>query len=346
MSIGWGIISTGRHPDRKVVPAMKLAEDTHVVAAYSRDQGRAEAFAQKHGIPAAYSSLDDLLEDSRIDAVFISSPNYLHASHTIKAAQAGKHVLVEKPMSINMNEALEMVRICRERSVKLGVGFNLRHHPGHRKARQLIREGILGKIRFARAEFYYLATRGGADLPLTDLNLWWSEPELIGGAGTIMGAGVHAIDTLNFLTGQPIIEVAAITDGQTAGQPLDRTASIALRFGDGSIGAVFCGRGIPDTQNDGTINGTHGRISLHDTLWEARQGRLEVVSDSVNLSESYEKDLLANYKAQVEAFNRGIQRGEAFDASGIDGLKVVQITSAIIESASTGRSVRVNELSL
>ena len=146
--------------------------------------------------------------------------------------------------------------------------------------------------------------------------------------------------------GQPIVEVAAITDGQTAGQPLDRTASIALRFGDGSLGAVFCGRGIPDTQNNGTINGTHGRISLHDTLWEARQGRLEVVSDSVNLSESYEKNLLANYKAQVEAFNRGIQGGEEFDASGIDGLKVVQITSAIIESASTGRSVRVNELNL
>ena len=81
---------------------MSSADDTHVAAAYSRDMGRAEAFAKKHDIPRAYDSLDALLADPGVDAVFISSPNFLHASQTIAAARAGKHVLVEKPMAVNV----------------------------------------------------------------------------------------------------------------------------------------------------------------------------------------------------------------------------------------------------
>jgi predicted dehydrogenase len=112
LAIGWGIISTGRHPDLKVVPAMKLADNTRVAAVYSRSMERAEAFALKHGIPRAYDSLDDLLKDSGVDAVFIASPNFLHAEYTIKAAEAGKHILVEKPMATSVAEAVDMVRTC------------------------------------------------------------------------------------------------------------------------------------------------------------------------------------------------------------------------------------------
>jgi 1,5-anhydro-D-fructose reductase (1,5-anhydro-D-mannitol-forming) len=131
VAIGWGIVSTGNHPDRKIVPAMNISDDTNVVAAYSRDMGRAEAFAQKHGIANAYDSLDDLLANPDVDAVFISSPNFVHASQTIAAAEAGKHVLTEKPMAVSVNEAADMVRACRDNGVKLGVGFQLRFHPGH-----------------------------------------------------------------------------------------------------------------------------------------------------------------------------------------------------------------------
>ena len=97
MTVRWGIISTGRHPDIKIVPAMKQSRDTEVTAVYSRDIANAEAFAKKHFIPSAYDSLDELLADPYVDAVFISSPNFVHAEQTIKAAKAGKHVLVEKP---------------------------------------------------------------------------------------------------------------------------------------------------------------------------------------------------------------------------------------------------------
>ena len=146
MALGWALISTGKHADALIAPAIGLAEDTQFVAVYSREQERAEAFASKHGAQIASPSLETLVADSRVDAVFIASPNFLHASYTRIAAQAGKHVLVEKPMATRVAEAVEMVRTCRSYGVHLGVGFHLRHHPGHQEARRLIADGALGIV--------------------------------------------------------------------------------------------------------------------------------------------------------------------------------------------------------
>ena len=341
LTVGWGIISTGRHPDVKVAPAMKLAEDTRIAAVYSRDVSRAEAFAQKHGVPNAYDSVDALLRDPGVDAVFIASPNSLHAPHAIASAQAGKHVLVEKPMAVSVEQAVDMVRAAKENGVKLGVGFHLRHHPGHKKARELMEQGVVGVASMVQAQ-WCLGRRGMVDPPpRSGLSAWWGDPEMTGGASTLMGTGVHVVDLLQFLMGQPIVEVAAITDGQTAERPLEQAAAVAIRFEDGTVGTICVGRRMPDTENDAMIYGSDGRIALRGTVWEALTGELEVASETVNLSESYEPDPLTLYRLQTEAFNRSAQGGEDFHASGEDGLSVVQVTSAIIESASSGRAVKI-----
>ena len=106
MALGWAIVSTGNHPDLKVAPAMNATEDAELVAVYSRERGRADAFAEKHGAKTAYDSLDSLLQDSRIDAVFICSPNALHATQGLAAAAAGKHVLCEKLMTTTLDDAV------------------------------------------------------------------------------------------------------------------------------------------------------------------------------------------------------------------------------------------------
>jgi 1,5-anhydro-D-fructose reductase (1,5-anhydro-D-mannitol-forming) len=342
MSIGWGIIGIGRHADLKAVPAMKLAAETKLIATFSRDRERADAFAQKHDIQVAYDSLPDLLRDPRIDAVYIASPNFLHADYTKMAAEAGKHILVEKPMALNVKDALEMVHVCRRNGVKLGVGFHLRRHPGHRKARELIREGILGSITLVQGQFFYPDPRGMVELPRKPvLSEWWDTPEMVGWSYSIMGMGVHIIDLLHFLLGSPILEVTAMTNGQRASQPLDDIAAIVLRFKNGAIGTACCGRRVPDSENDAMIYGTNGRIALRDTVRESFGGKLEVISSIVDFEEPYERNLLTLYKLQVEAFNRAVQKDEDFDASGTDGLRIVQIASAIIESASTGRSVKI-----
>ena len=344
MPIGWAFIGTGRHPDNLVAPGTALASDTEIVAAYSRDQGRAEEFARRHSAKAAYSSLDDLLGDSRVDAVFIASPNYLHGLHTQMAALAGKHVLVEKPMSVTVEEGADMVKICKAHGVKLGVGFQLRVHPGHIEASRLVHQGVLGAVVLAQAQIGTGIRRELRRLPRTGLREWWEHPDMMGGASTMMGTGVHAIDDLHYILGRSVVEVAAITDGQTSEAPLESLAAMSLRFEGGTIGTMSCSSRLPDSRNDVTIYGSDGRIVLNEASIPTLAGDLEVTSETVNTFVSYQPDALALFTWQAEAFNRAILQDEEPPASGIDGLRVVQVTVGMIESASGGKTVKLEPL--
>lgn len=341
MSLGWGIVGIGSHAHLKIAPAIRAANGAELVAVYSRDQGRAAAFAATHGAAAAYSSLDALLADARVEAVFIASPNALHAAQTIQAAQAGKHILAEKPMATSVADAAAMVDACRQNGVKLGLGFELRFHPAHRLARELIAQGALGRIRLAHGQ-WGRGERGEPEhLPRTGLRAWWEQPELMGGASVLMGLGVHLFDLTRFLLQEEVVEVAALTDGQTGRQPLEHIASISLRTSGGAIVSVLCGRMLPDTQNDFAVYGSDGRIAGKETIWEARLGRVEVVSASVNRTENYEYDYLANFIAELEDFAAAIAQDRAPQATGTDGLAAAAITTAAIESAHTGRVAHV-----
>jgi len=112
LAIGWGFIGTGNYPNSRIAPAAALAENTSIVAAYSRDQERADVFAKTHGADAAYTSVEALLADSRVDVVFVASPNNLHAAFTQLAAKAGKHILVEKPMATTVSDCVDMIKAC------------------------------------------------------------------------------------------------------------------------------------------------------------------------------------------------------------------------------------------
>ena len=169
----------------------------------------AEACAAKHGAKAAYSDLGAMLRDSRVDAVFIASPNALHVQHALQAAQAGKHVFSEKPMTTTLDDAVAMVRTCRARGVKLGVGYHLRQHPGVREARRLVAEGALGTVALAQGQWGFGVRGQDRPPPRTGLRQWWDDPDLMGHASTMMGTGVHVVDTLRFVLGQEITEVAA-----------------------------------------------------------------------------------------------------------------------------------------
>ena len=142
------------------------------------------------------------------------------------------------------------------------------------------------------------------------------------------------------------MEVAAITDGQSRESPLERLATMCLRFNGGVLGTVCCGMRIPDSKNDATLYGSHGRMVLGDSLRTTLQGSLEIVSDTVHTTVSYPPDPLTLYKLQVEAFNHAIQQNEEPIASGLDGLRAVQITEAMIASAARGRTVTLEPLSV
>ena len=346
MSLGWAIIGAGMHPHLKIAPAINAAQGGELVAVYSRDQGRGDTFAQNHGAKAAYDSVEALLKDPRVDAVFVSSPNALHAQHTIQAAKAGKHVLSEKPLATSVEDALAMVQECRANGVKMGTGFELRHNPGHVSTRDLISQGALGRVSLAQGQ-WCVGLRGQRDhIPRTELREWWEQPEMMGGASVMMGLGVHVIDFMRFILGREVIEVTAMTDGQTEAQPLENLATLCMRLEGEVIATACCGRMLPDTRNDFAVYGTDGRVTGETTLWEAQLGRVQVASETVNWTEVYPYNYLANFIAELEDFQEAIEEDREAVGTGIDGLRATQVTSAAIQSAKTGRAVKLESLDI
>ena len=156
--VRWGILSTAEIGLYKVIPAMQQGRYCDVVGIASRDLDKAQAAAKLLGIPKAYGSYEELLADPDIDAVYIPLPNHLHVPWSIKALEAGKHVLCEKPIGLSVAEAQELLDVARKHpELKVMEAFMYRHHPQWRKAKQLVTEGKIGDLRTIQTFFsYYL----------------------------------------------------------------------------------------------------------------------------------------------------------------------------------------------
>jgi 1,5-anhydro-D-fructose reductase (1,5-anhydro-D-mannitol-forming) len=338
MPIGWGIVSTGRHADAKMAPAINAAAGSAMAAIVSRDAARARDFADKHGVAKAYDDLDAMLGDRAVHVVYVASPNSLHAEHTLKAAAAGKHVLVEKPMALSVDDCQRMIDACFAAGVKLGVGFHLRAHPGHRRLRELIVSGALGAVALTTAN-WGRGTRGVIKPPpRPELQAWWDNPAMVG-AGAFMATGVHCVDTMRFVLGREVTEVAALTDA-TGDRPLEELVAMSLRFDDGSLGTIMTGRRTPDyAGNDIVVYGSLGRGGVLGSIDTVLAGELDVRTDALTENERYETDPISLYTGQVDAFNRAVADGAEPAASGKDGLRAAQVTAAMVRSATSGQRV-------
>lgn len=312
-----------------MAPALARAEDTQLAAVCSRELPRAEEVADRFGFSRAYDSYEALLQDNRVDVVYICTPNSLHAEQTIQAAEAGKHILVEKPMALRSSDAEAMVKACAAARVRLGVGFHLRHHPAHQEARRLIQEARLGKAYLFDLRWVMANPRRGG---------WWQDPDMIG-AYILAARGVHLMDLTHFLSNLEPTSVTMMSDGQRPDRPLEETAVMTLRLGDDIFASLIASRYAVGTQNSLAVYGTSGTVRADGTIGPRPTGRLRLQArDSVTEIEYNAKD---PYQAEVEAFNRSVLDGTTPSASGVDGLRVVRITEAAIQSAREGRTVEI-----
>ena len=329
MAVGWAVVGTGDHLQRRMAPALSRAADTRLAAVYSREAARAEETAERFGFARAYDSYAALLKDDAVDAVYICTPNSLHAEQTVQAARAGKHVLVEKPMALTRGDAEAMVEACEVADVRLGVGFHLRHHPAHREARRLIAEGHLGEPVLLDAKFIAASPRRDG---------WWQNPAMIG-AYIMMARGVHLLDLICYLSAREPETVLLMSDGQRPERPLEETAVATLRLGEGTFATAFAARATAGAPNAFSVYGTRGMLQGIGTIGPEATGTLRVSTGSTEGEVAYHgKD---PFQEEIEAFNRAVHERRSPEASGRDGLRVVRITEALLESARTGQTVRL-----
>src|SRR5712691_6787733 len=159
--VRWGVLSTADIATKQVIPAMQQGTYCEIVAIASRSLEKARAAAAQLGIPKAYGSYEELLADPEIDAIYNPLPNHLHVPWSIKALQAGKHVLCEKPIALTSAEGQTLVDVARQYqhpNLKVMEAFMYRFHPQWQRARQLVLEGVIGELRTIQSFFSYYLT--------------------------------------------------------------------------------------------------------------------------------------------------------------------------------------------
>ena len=335
MAIGWAMIGTGRVHE-SMVPALKEARDTKLVAVCSRDKARAVAFAKEHGIERAYDSLDELVHDPEVNVVYVASPNALHAEQTIKAAEAKKHVFCEKPMALTLKECHLMIEACQKNGVKLGLGVMYRQHPAHIKAHQFVASGDLGQLILVKAQIELMWR--------VQQPRWYFEPGMSGG-GIVYMAGVHRIDLLRFILGCEISEVSALIGEQPPERPYEETAMAMAKFDNGACGMLNFYMNIPHGTTSLEVHGSKASLYLMDTTalwWGGGGGELLLKSSTGTVRYQYEKTNL--YKDEVEDFNRCILEGGQPAGAGIDGLRSAEVCIAMFDSGRQGKVIRLQDL--
>ncbi|MBI2919047.1 MAG: Gfo/Idh/MocA family oxidoreductase [Chloroflexi bacterium] len=332
MPLGWGIIGIGLHADRCMAPAIAKAEGGKLVAVCSRDPGRAAAFAAKHGAQRSYRDYGAMLRDDGVEAVYVATPNNLHAAQTIEAARAGKHVLCDKPMALTVPDAERMIEACARKGVKLGMAFQNRHHPAHVEARRLIALGAVGEVSVARAEY-------SRPLSGPSRSNWRGDPA-VAGAGSLMGMGLHPLDLLRYLTGREVELVQALTDEQLPDH-LDNRVLVLLRLQGGCHATVTACHNYLFPRNDVVVYGTRATIAGVGTVGMQLAGHLEVTGpEGISRKEFPGHDpVIGSYRLMVEAFSRSVTEGEEPNASGRDGLEMVRLAQAVLESSRQGKAI-------
>lgn len=247
MTVAWGLLSTARI-NRLILEAAAKSDLADVVAVASRSLPRAEAYARAHGLERAHGSYDALLADDAVEAVYISLPNSLHAEWTLRALEAGKHVLCEKPLSRDADAVERLFDCADERGLIVSEGFMWRHHPQTAKLVELARPDVIGRMRLVRAAFGFDAAsvHGANDVRL--------DPELEGGA--LMDVGAYCVNAIRLVAGEP-----------------DRVQALQAL---GPSGVDVCLAGTLALAND--------VVGLFDTgLVLPRRAALEVVGEEVTL---------------------------------------------------------------
>lgn len=223
----WGILSTANIAQKAMIPALKESPQAEVIAVCSRTQEKAQSCADELGIPRVYEGYESLLADPEIEAIYNPLPNHLHKEWTIRAAEAGKHILCEKPLGLNTDECHEMIAAAESNGVQLMEAFMYRYHPRILAAREMLRTGVIGEARTIESAFCF---------KLTNKNNIRYQPDM--GGGALMDVGCYCVNISRLMAGREPVAVQARAHWASTG--VDDQLTGILDFGDGLMAHFDC----------------------------------------------------------------------------------------------------------
>jgi len=323
-ALRWGVLSTANIGTEKVIPATQGSVHNEVVAIASRELGRAQAAADALGLGTAHGSYEALLADPGVDAIYNPLPNHLHVDWTIKAMEAGKHVLCEKPIGLDVADARRLVEATRDHpDVVVMEAFMYRFHPQWLKAKQLVDEGALGRLVTTQTFFSYFND---------DPDNIRQKPEW--GGGGMLDIGCYPVSQARWLVGRnPDRVLATMEIDPRFGT--DRFATATLDFGD-VVTTFTCSTQLSGHQR-ATLVGTEGRfeieIPVNAPADEPTRAWLTIGSRSEELT----FDVCDQYGLQADAFAKAVFAGEPAPTPLDDAVANMAVLDALFESANSDR---------
>jgi predicted dehydrogenase len=326
MKIRWGILGAARI-NRALIPAIQQSAQGELVGIAARDETRARDQAAQYHIPRVFADYDALLASPDIDAVYNPLPNGLHAEWTIRALNAGKHVLCEKPFAANLLEVDAMIAAAQKNDRRLMEAFMWRFHPQVVQAKRLLDDGAIGSLKLIRVTFHFFLDRP------YDIRI---DPNLAGGA--LMDVGCYGVNASRLFAGTEPLAVSAMQDVGPSG--VDESFTALLEFPNGVLATIDCGFRAHFNQLV-VVSGTDGRIEILAPFLPGAERDSVVVWQRGEQTDVIKIAATNHYLIMVNHFNDCIQTSRMPDYSLDNARGQMRTIDALYESARTGARVRV-----
>ena len=320
--VRWGVLSTATIGTGQVIPAMQQGTYCEIVAIASRSPEKARAAAVQLGTPKAYGSYEELLADPEIDAIYNPLPNHLHISWSIKALQAGKHVLCEKPIALTSAEAQTLVDVARQYPhLKVMEAFMYRFHPQWQRARQLVRDGNIGELRTIQSFF--------SDY-LDDPNNIRNRHDV--GGGAMLDIGCYTVSLARFIFGAEPNRVFGTVEYDPQ-LNIDRLASAILDFGRGTSTFTCATQLVPYQRVN--IFGTTGRVEIEIPFNAPANQPCKIWYQHGDETEEIQVEASNQYTLQGDAFSQAVLNNTDVPTPIEDAVANMKVIEAVFQSAKT-----------
>ena len=343
--IAWGIIGAGGIADRRTIPGMMLSENSYPVAVMEVDERRAKEIALKYGAKSYYTSVEELLADSDVKAVYIASPVMFHKEQILAAIKAGKHILCEKPLCLTAQESYEVAEECHNAGLCAASGFMMRYHSLHIKMKELIKGGKIGDIVSCRAQMncWFPEIKGN-----------WRQDKAKTGGGALIDMGIHCIDVLEYITDSKCTEVFGFCDTKTFSYDIDDSANVVFKMSNNAVAYVDVNYNIPDNACPCRLEilGTKGSLIAEGTVGQEDVGVLKCVFSEQGAYDAnqvrkdiertqYAADGINLYEREISSFSDSIRNGNEIVVPMESAAHLQKVIEAAYKSSETGSLVKI-----
>lgn len=337
--VGIGVVGCGNIANMEL-ESLKKVKNAKLVAVADVNIGRAKEYRIKYGAEAAYGTLEDMLKHPGLDGVLIITPPFLHAEHAITCAKAGKHIVVQKPFTVTIEEANRVIKVAKENNVKLMASFNGRFRSVFIKAKEILASGLIGQPLLFRTQF----SHGGEYKPFSEVN-WFYDPIKSGG-GAAMELAVHHFDIIRWFSGSNFESITADVGTLGPNGKAEDAALINCKLRNGNLVQLFVGlmTKCPPGSNMQWIEvyGTDGTLILTPVAGDAPSIRVYQHSAREKLVSGWQTIHVIDdngFAVLEQEFVDAIIENREPSCTGIDGLESIRTALAVTESAKTGRRI-------